>query len=127
VSTSGGRSAGRGLRERPLGRLLLLVGVLAAAFAASRSCAASGTTYDAKAAVRIARTQLDFTPRCVQVRYLRRGVESEPVWAVSLWTLAHGRFDRITVVVVAARTGRVLSVDRDPSTSSTPPQCSSPV
>jgi hypothetical protein len=102
--------------------------VLVAAFAVSKGCASSGTDYSSKQAVAIARKQLDFTPKCMQIRYLRTGLQSQPVWAVSLWTLdPKGRFDRIGVVVVSARTGKVLSLTRHASGQSTRPQCVSPV
>lgn len=121
------RTVRAGLLDRPLGRLLLLVALLLAAFAVSRSCASSGTNVDKERAIAIAREQLDFVPRCAQVRYLRRGVRSQPVWAVSLWTLKRGRFDKVGVVLVAARDGRVISVTRQPSVRSTSPQCESAV
>ena len=126
-STNGGQSAERGLRERPLFRVAALAVVLLAAFAASRSCASSGTKTSQSEAIAIARKQLDFTPKCVQIRYLRIGLQSQPVWAVALWTLKNGRFDRVTTVMVAARTGQVVSVNRQPSVQSTPAQCRSPV
>jgi hypothetical protein len=126
-STGAGTSDARALRERPLFRVLALAAVLAAAFAATKGCASSGTNYSADEAIAIARKQLDFKPKCVQIRYLRTGLKSEPVWAVALWTLKNGRFDRLTNVVVAARTGKVVSVRRQPPTNSTPAQCKAPV
>jgi hypothetical protein len=126
-STSAGPSDARALRDRPLVRVSALAVVLLAAFLATKGCASSGTKYSANEAIAIARKQLDFTPKCVQIRYLRIGIKSEPVWAVALWTLRTGRFDRLTNVIVAARTGKVVSVRRQPSTNSTPPQCRAPV
>jgi hypothetical protein len=102
--------------------------VLLAAFLATKGCASSGTKYDAKDAIAIARKQLDFTPKCVQIRYLRMGLKSQPVWAVSLWTLDQkGMFKRLSTVLVAARTGQVVSVNRQPAVQGTPPQCKAPV
>jgi hypothetical protein len=127
-SISAGHSDARALRERPLFRLLALAAVLTAAFLATKGCASSGTKYSAKDAIAIARKQLDFTPKCVQIRYLRSGFKSEPIWAVALWTLDKaGRFDRLTNVIVAARTGKVISVRKQPPTNSTPAQCRAPV
>ena len=126
-STSAGPSDARALRDRPVFRLLALAAVLTAAFLATKGCASSGTKYSAKEAIAIARKQLDFTPKCVQIRYLRTGLQSEPVWAVALWTLKNGRFDRLTNVIVAARTGKVVSVRKQPPTNSTPAQCRAPV
>jgi hypothetical protein len=125
--TSAGTSDVRALKERPLFRLFALAVVLGVAFLATKGCASSGTKYSAKDAIAIARKQLDFTPKCVQIRYLRSGFKSEPVWAVALWTLKNGRFDRLTNVIVAARTGKVVSVRKQPPTNSTPAQCRAPV
>jgi hypothetical protein len=119
--------AARSLRERPAGKLLALLAVLFAAFLVSRGCASSGRNVSKEEAIRIARKQLDFRPRCAQVRYLRQGIKSQPVWAVSLWTLKAGQFDRVGLVLVAARDGRVISVTRRPDVAGTAPQCESPV
>jgi hypothetical protein len=127
-STNAGRSDARGLRDQPLGRLLILVVVLLGAFAVSRSCAASGTNVSQQEAIQIARKHIDFRAKCSQIRYLRRGLKSQPVWAVSLWTLDRkGRFDRVAVVLVAARNGRVLAVTNRAAVQATSPQCSAPV
>jgi hypothetical protein len=102
--------------------------VLLAAFAASRSCASSGTNVSQEEAIQIARKHIDFRAKCSQIRYLRRGLKSQPVWAVSLWTLdKRGQFDRVSIVLVAARDGRVLSVTKNPVVQGTGPQCSAPV
>jgi hypothetical protein len=101
--------------------------VLLAAFLVSRGCGASGRKVSQEEAIAIARKQLDFKPRCAQVRYLRQGIKSQPVWAVSLWTLKGGQFDRVGVVLLSARNGRVISVTRQPAVQGTAPQCNSPV
>jgi len=127
-STNAGRSGAPGLRDRPLGRILILLAVLLAAFAASRSCASSGTNVSQREAIDIARKHVDFRAKCSQIRYLRRGLKSQPVWAVSLWTLdRRGQFDRVAVVLIAARNGRVLSIAEQPAVQGTAPQCESPV
>ena len=83
---------------------------------------------DKEKAIKIAVRQLDFKPECVQVRFLRRGFRSYPYWIVSLWTLdARKRFERVTLVEVDARTGKVARVTRHPSIGGTQPQCASPV
>jgi hypothetical protein len=106
----------------------MLAVVLLGALLVSKSCGASGTKTSSKEAIAIAREQLDFVPKCVQIRYLRMGLQSQPVWAVSLWTLTKRKqFDRIAVVLVAARTGKVVAVNRHAVTQATSPQCSSPV
>lgn len=105
--------SGRGLRDRPLGKVVLLLAVLLLAFLASRSCASRETEISQDEAVEIARGEVDFEPDRVGVRFLPRGVESRPTWAVSLATEnAEGALERVTVVVVDARSGDVEEVRR---------------
>jgi hypothetical protein len=120
--------ARRSFRDRPLGKLAILLAVLLAAFVASRSCASSGAEIDKDRAIEIAQTRLDFKAECSQVRFIRRGIQGASYWAVSLWTLDRdGRFEKVTLVLVDARTGTVVEVTRNPNVSATPAQCSSPV
>jgi hypothetical protein len=127
VSTTAGSSA-RPLRDRPLGKLAILLAVLVAAFLVSRSCGSSGAEIDEARAIEIAQSRLDFDAECAQVRFVRRGIRGGGFWAVSLWTLDDAdRFERVTVVLVNARTGDVVQVERNPRVSGTQPQCSSPV
>jgi hypothetical protein len=103
----------RGLRDRPLGRIAILLAVLLAAFAASRSCASPDTRISQEEAVAIAKKQIDYVPEKVQVRFLKRGFQSRSFWAVSLSTVgADGRLERVTVVVVDARSGAVDEIRR---------------
>jgi hypothetical protein len=103
----------RGLRDRPLGKAVLLLAVLLLAFVASRSCAAPGTRISQDEAVAIAKRQIDYEPEKVQVRFLKRGLQSRPFWAVSLSTVGpDGRLERTTVVVVNARSGDVDEIRR---------------
>jgi hypothetical protein len=127
VSTAADSSA-RPLRDRPLGKLAILLVVLLAAFLVSRSCGSSGAEIDQDRAITIAQARLDFEPECAQVRFVRRGIRGGSLWAVSLWTLDEdGRFEQVTLVLVNARTGDVVQVNRNPRVSATQPQCSSPV
>jgi hypothetical protein len=127
VSTAAGSSA-RPFRDRPLGKLAILLAVLVAAFLVSRSCGSSGAEIDQNRAIEIAQTRLDFEPECAQVRFVRRGIRGGSFWAVSLWTLdGAGRFEQVTLVLVNARTGDVVDVNRNPRVSTTLPQCASPV
>jgi hypothetical protein len=127
-STTAGSSNARGLRDRPLGRVAILVVVLLAAFLVSRSCGSTDPDIGQERAIAIARGELTFQPECVQVRFLRRGLRSEGFWAVSLWTLdAQGDFDKLTLVLVSAEDGRVAGVNRRPVRGGTQPQCESPV
>ena len=102
--------------------------MLVAAFLASRSCASSGAEIDKDRAIEIAKGELDFEPECAQVRFVKRGIRGASSWAVSLWTLdAAGRFEKVTLVVLDARTGDILEVTPNPNVSATQPQCFSPV
>jgi len=126
-SSSAGTPARRGLRDRPLGRVAILVAVLVAALLVSRGCGSSGDV-DKDRAVAIALQQVDFTPECKQVRYVRRGIQARGFWAVSLWTLDdEGEFDRVSVVLVDAQTGAVGDVTNQPQVGATQAQCADPV
>lgn len=87
------------------------MGVLLLALLVSRSCASSGQISQAEA-VAIAKRQVQYQPDRTQVRFVRRGVpKARGYWAVSLSTLdSSGRLDRVTVVVVDARTRAVTEV-----------------
>ena len=54
---------------------------------------------------------MTFTSERTQVRYLKRGLESQSFWAVSLSTLDEaGSTERAVVVVVDATTGEVEEI-----------------
>jgi hypothetical protein len=109
LSTDAGTA--RGLRDRPLGKIAILVAILALAFVASRSCASVGNKISQDEAVAIARQEIDYAPDKVQVRLFKRGFQSAPFWAVSLSTVnGQGQLTRTTVVVIDARSGRVDEV-----------------
>jgi hypothetical protein len=64
-------------------------------------------------AVAIARPQIDFTPQDHQIRFLRRGIPPRGFWVVSFFTRKQGGgYNRVTVVVVDASSGRVSEVRR---------------
>jgi len=58
--------------------------VLVAALLVSRTCGATDPELTKEEAIEIARAQVDWEPTDVQVRLLKRGLQSEPFWAVSL-------------------------------------------
>lgn len=90
-----------------------MLAVLVAAFLVSKSCGAVGDEISQKQAVEIARTQIDYKPDRVMVRLLKRGVKSRPYWAVSLATVAAtGALERVTVVVIDAKTGEIGEIRR---------------
>jgi hypothetical protein len=110
VSTpSSAAESSRGLRDRPLGKVLAVGVVLLAAFALSRACASAEQNVSSERAVEIARSSVAFTPEEVQVRFLRRGVPSRAIWAVSLSLVDdQGTPQRIRVVLVDARSGEIV-------------------
>lgn len=104
----------RALRDRPLGKAVLLLAVLLAAFLVSRSCGSSETQLSQDRAAEIAQGSIDYEPDRVQVRYLKRGFQSSGFWAVSLSTVDRaGSYTRTTVVVVDAQSGDVVEIRRD--------------
>jgi hypothetical protein len=107
LHTVAGRA--RGLRDSPLGKVALLVAVLALAYVASQSCASRETEITKEEAVEIARNEVDFEPDRVMTRFIPRGIRSRPNWAVSLSTLgAAGQLERATVIVIDGRTGDIV-------------------
>ena len=78
----------RGLRDRPLGRLLLLAAVLIAAVIATKTCAARGDDVSQDEAIELAKEHASFTPcaesGCIIVRALGQGIPSRLVWIVGL-------------------------------------------
>ena len=100
--------------RRRLLPVLAFAALLALTFVASRSCADRGELSQEQA-IEIARGEVDFSPDGENVRFLRRGFNQRPLWAVSLWQRGEGGVDfrRITVVVVDADTGQVTEVRRE--------------
>lgn len=108
--------------------MAILVAVLAAAFLVARGCASPGDVSKEEAVEIAVKQRLGFEPECHQVRFGREGIDAVGVWRVSLWSLdAKGRFERVSIVVVDSRTGRVVQVVRNATVSYTRPQCVAPV
>ena len=92
----------RGLRDRPLGKVAILLAVLVAAFVAAKNVSKEEAT-------KIAREEINFKPERVMTRFIPRGARSQPTWAVSFSRLgANGNYERIKVVVVDANTGGII-------------------
>jgi Zn-dependent metalloprotease len=105
-----GESA-RGLRDRPLGRVLVLAVVLLAAFLVSKSCGATTTKISEDEAIAIAKSQISYTANHVQIRLIKRGLKSQTYWAVSLsQKQPDGSLRNVTVVVIHGDTGEVVEV-----------------
>ena len=80
--------ASRDLRDRPWGRLLLLVLVLVAAGLVANTCASQDKDVTAEEAVELATAEASFEPctqsGCVKVSYVQRGIPVVGYWAVGL-------------------------------------------
>ena len=104
----------RALRDRPLGRIAVLLGLIVAAFLVSRGCQRSYVRVTKDQAVGIAQRAIDFKPTGYTVKLIPRGVVKQTrAWAVSLWIRDPKRgYRRLSVVLVDANTGKVLWVKK---------------
>jgi hypothetical protein len=87
--------------------------LLALGFAIVHIAERGGTNVSKEDAVAIAREKIDFEPTDHQVRYLRRGIPSHGYWVVSYYIeKPEGGYERVTVVLIDASTGKVTEVRR---------------
>ena len=104
-------------RQQPPQPVWLRVGLVVLLFAltlfAARSCQQSQIRITKDQAIATAEQRIPFEPTRVQVRMLRQGINSRPVWVVSLSVPREGAtnvFDELAVVRVSANTGKVEDV-----------------
>ena len=97
-------------RDRALTRIAILAVVLVAALLVARTCGSSQPTVSQEEAIEIAKRQVDFEPRAVQIRNVPRGLEGRRSWAVSLYTGTIGSPGTCRVVEIDARSGQVAQV-----------------
>jgi hypothetical protein len=103
----------RGLRDRPLGKLLLLGLVLLAALFVSRSCGSANREISQDEAIEIAKDNAAFEPctqeQCVQIRFVQRGIPTNAYWAIVLSDELdeEGRPNRIESFLIDVETGAV--------------------
>jgi hypothetical protein len=97
-------------RDRPLTRIALLAVVLLAALLVARTCGSSQPTVSQEEAVEIAKRQVAFEPRGVQIRNVPRGIEGRRSWAVSLYTGTISSPGTCRVVEIDAQSGRVAAI-----------------
>jgi hypothetical protein len=105
--------AAQTLRGRPIGRILVLVGVVILAFVVSRSCQRNYVRITSDQAVAIGQREIDFRPEGHTIRLVQRGVPPRRYWAVSYWIrdpLSKTHYSKVTVVLVDANTGEVHQV-----------------
>jgi hypothetical protein len=99
------------LKERPIGRILVLVGVVILAFLVSRSCQRSYVRITSDQAVAIGEREIDFRPEGHTIRLVQRGIPPKRYWAVSYWIRdGKGGYRKLTVVLVDGNTGKVKEV-----------------
>ena len=101
----------RGFRDRRLGRVLILAGVLVAALLVSKSCGKTEAEVNQDRAIAIAKQQVDFEPDRVVVRLVKQGLRLREVWLVGLGQRREdGSYVVATNVMVDADTGEVLEI-----------------
>ena len=106
ATPSTGTERSRDPRDRPLGRLALIVAVLAVAFLAARACGSSDDGISSDRAVELARTGASFDPDRTQVRLVQRGIPPRAYWAVSLYDVGpNGAPTKVEVFLVDRETG----------------------
>jgi Peptidase propeptide and YPEB domain len=88
----------------------MLAVVLLAAVLVARTCGSSQPTVSQEEAVEIAKRQVDFEPRGVQIRNVPRGIEGRRSWAVSLYTGTISSPGTCWVVEIDAQSGRVAAI-----------------
>jgi uncharacterized membrane protein YkoI len=101
----------RAFSDTPWGKAAMLAGVLILAVVAARSCASRDTPVSQEQAKTIAAKEVDFDAEQVMARFVPRGFQSRPTWAVSFSDKAEdGTLERVTVVVVDANDGHVIEI-----------------
>jgi hypothetical protein len=96
----------RDLRDSIVGRIALIVGVLAIAVLSARSCGPTGEI-SSERAVEIASEEASFAPDNHQVRLLQQGLPPRAYWAVSLYNGPPAAPTRYEVFLVDRLTGDV--------------------
>ena len=103
----------RGLRDHPLGKLLLFALVLLAALVVARTCGSNDKEISQEKAIEIAKENASFEPcpqvQCVQIRYVPRGIPVQGYWGVVLSDEldADGQPNRTETFLINVSTGDV--------------------
>jgi Peptidase propeptide and YPEB domain len=105
ASTDAG--SGRGLRDRPLGRIALLAAVLLFALLVARTCGSTQPDVSADEAVEIARAEINFEAPEYQIRNVPRGFDRR-AWIVDLYTGTPRNPGRCSQVEIDAESGDVI-------------------
>ena len=90
----------------------MIAGVLVLAFVVAQTCQKSSIRFNKSQAIAKAESQVDFTPKREQIRFLRQGLNSKPYWIVSLSRPGkrRGTFSELAVVRIDANTGKVTDI-----------------
>jgi Peptidase propeptide and YPEB domain len=99
----------RGLRDRPLGKVAILVAVLLVALVVARTCGSTRPDVSSEEAEQIAREQIDFSAPNMQIRNVPRGFERR-AWIVDLYTGTPSNPGRCRQVEIDAESGEVIRV-----------------
>ena len=95
-------------------RVVFMAGLIAVGLFLVRVAGHGGPDVSKSEAVAIARPKIDFTPQEHQIRFIRRGIPPHGYWIVSFYIRKPaGGYQRVTVVLVDASTGRVAEVRRE--------------
>jgi hypothetical protein len=100
---------GRGLRDRPLARIAILIALLLVALLVARTCGSTQPDVSADEAEQIAREEIDFDAPNVQIRNVPRGFERR-AWIVDLYTGTPTAPGRCRQVEIDAESGEVISI-----------------
>jgi hypothetical protein len=99
----------RGFRDRPLGKVAILVAVLLVALVVARTCGSTRPDVSSEEAEQIAREQIDFNAPNMQIRNVPRGFERR-AWIVDLYTGTPSNPGRCRQVEIDAESGEVIRV-----------------
>jgi len=106
--SSSDAGARRGLRDHPLGRVLILVTLLVVAALVARSCTGSENNLTKDEAVEIAREVLIFDAESEQVRFVRQGVPTQGFWYVSFYNGSARAPTLVQLVKIDAASGDII-------------------
>ena len=90
-----------------------MVALLAVGFALVHVAERGGRKISKDDAIAISRARIDFEPTGHQIRFLRRGIPPRGYWVTSFYIQKpEGGYERVTVVLVDASSGKVTEVRR---------------
>jgi hypothetical protein len=107
------RSLGERLRRVTWSRVAFMIALLAIGLVLVKVLGRSTPRVSKSEALEISRPRIDFVPQEHQIRFIRRGIPPRGYWIVSYYIRKQeGGYQRVTVVVVDATSGKVTEVRR---------------